>query len=264
MTRSPRTGVMRRHGAWSWGRPSLGVAIDLGSARTRVWIPTQGLVADTPTLASSPAEGISHPVRRGSIVDVDGAARLLHRLVHGHRNGTAPLGTVVLTVPALHTAADRDAAMAAVQLLEPRNVLTIETAKAAAIGANADFVAPLLVVDIGAHLIEVAVLWDGTVVAASSTLLGTSDLTGCVTTGDLVQAVLDMVTDLLHSDCAPQVVDALDTGPLLTGGGTLQPAIVYQLSKRLASPVRPVPMPHTAAVRGAARAVLAAHRHPGA
>lgn len=114
-----------RHGRWPTRRWSTGVAIDLGSARTRLWISGRGLIADVPTISSSPT-GAKHLVHRGSIVD------------------------------------------------------------------------------------------------------------------------------------------ALDTGPVLTGGGSLRPAIVYQLSKRLMSPVRPAPMPHTAAIRGAAQFVLAAIRHPSA
>jgi rod shape-determining protein MreB len=205
---------------------------------------------------------VSHPVRRGSIVDLGGAMHLLERLLHGRSDLAARPGVVVLTVPALCTPADRTIAITAAEALEPRTVLTIDSVKAAAIGAKADFDRPLLVVDLGAHLTEVALLYDGAVVAASCAALGTNDLAADITTGDLVVSVLDMVTGLLHSDCAPQVVDALDAGPVLAGGGSLLPAIVYQLAKRLSSPVRPAPMPHTAAIRGAGQVTQSANRHP--
>ncbi|MFC5262812.1 hypothetical protein ACFPJ1_11920 [Kribbella qitaiheensis] len=68
--------------------------------------------------------------------------------------------------------------------------------------------------------------------------------------------------DLLRDDLGPQVVDALERGPLLTGGGALRPEITYRLAKRLCAPVRSAPAPHLAGVRGAGLALVAAHRHP--
>jgi rod shape-determining protein MreB len=210
---------------------------------------------------SSPT-GINHPVHRGTIVDPDGVESLLNRLLRGGANFEARPGVVVLTTPTLCTAADRAAILSVAEVLDPATVLTIDSAKAGAIGANADLGGPLLVVDVGADLTEVALLCDGSVSAASCAALGTTDLGGRVTTDTVVEAVLDMVSGLLRTDCAPQIVDALETGPVLTGGGSLRPAIVYQLAKRLSSPVQPAPMPHTAAIRGAAQVVLAADRHP--
>ncbi|GAA1520846.1 rod shape-determining protein [Kribbella lupini] len=251
----------RRRSVWPRGRSRPGVAIDLGSARTRVWTSDAGLVADAPTVSSFRDE-LNHPVRRGSIVDPEGVAWLLRHLLHGTGTLGARPGILVLTMPALCTAADRAAGLSAAEVLDPATVLTVDGVKAAAIGANADFSGPQLVVDFGAHLTEVALLCEGSVSAASCTAIGTSDLAGSVTTTTLVEVVLDMVSGLLRTDCGPQIVDALDTGPVLTGGGSLRPAIVYQLSKRLSCQVRPAPRPHTAAVRGAAQLVLAAHRHP--
>lgn len=46
--------------------------------------------------------------------------------------------------------------------------------------------------------------------------------------------------------------------------GALRPEITYRLTGRLPAPVRVVPAPHTAAVRGAARLLEAAHTHPSA
>jgi rod shape-determining protein MreB len=238
-----------------------GLAIDLGSARTRVWVTGRGLIADVPTMFRS-ATGVTHLVRRGSIVNPGGVTELLNRLVHGHTTPRFRPAIAVLTVPALCTAAHRAAAISATAAFRPRTVLTIDGVKAAAAGANVDLVRPRLVIDIGADLTEVALLYDGSVQAAACTALGTSDLDDTRTPSHLTDAILDMVTNLLRGDCGPQVVDALDAGPVLTGGGALQPALVSQLAKRLASPVRPAPMPHTAAVRGAARFVLAAVRHP--
>jgi rod shape-determining protein MreB len=142
-------------------------------------------------------------------------------------------------------------------------VLTIDHVKAGAIGAKADLIRPLLVIDIGAQLTEVAVLGYGSVIQACRVLLGTGDLGSGTKSADLVDAVVEMVTNLLRHDCAALVVDALDRGPLLVGGGAVRPEITYQLAKQLGSPVQPAPAPWTAAVRGAGASALAAHRHPG-
>ncbi|NEA63981.1 hypothetical protein [Streptomyces sp. SID12488] len=51
-------------------------------------------------------------------------------------------------------------------------------------------------------------------------------------------------------------------GALLAGGGALRPDITYHLTGQLHAPLQPVPAPHTAAVRGAAKLLQAVHTHP--
>ncbi len=53
-------------------RRCCGVALDMGSARTRAWIAGQGVVVDVPTVAS-PGTGAVHPIQRGTIVDAQAA-----------------------------------------------------------------------------------------------------------------------------------------------------------------------------------------------
>ncbi|TCO19656.1 rod shape-determining protein MreB [Kribbella steppae] len=249
-------GTRRRYGGPS-SRSCL--ALDLGSARTRAWMPNLGLVLDAPTI--TPTE-VGYPVHRGSIVDVAGATRMLDRLVNSRSTPGYRPALVVMTIPVLSAEADRSAALTAVEILQPRTVLTIESVKAAALGAGADFVRPLLVVDLGADLTEVAVLSNGSLVQARRAPLGISDFGSSITVDDLVASIGEMVTDLLREDCGPQVVDALDRGPLLVGGGAMRPAITYRIAKRLSTPIQTAPAPQTVAVRGACGAVLAADRHP--
>jgi len=256
MIARPQLGTVRRPGASSSDRC---LALDLGSARTRAWIPNVGLVLDAPTI--TPTE-VSYPVRRGSIVDAAGATRMLDRLMNSRSAPRYRLAVVVMTTPVLSTEADRSAALSACEVLQARTVLTIESVKAATLGAGADFIKPLLVVDLGADLTEVAVLSNGSLIQARRAPLGISDFGSSITIDDLVDSVGEMVTDLLHQDCGPQVVDALDRGPLLTGGGAMRPAITYRIAKRLSTPIQTAPAPQTVAVRGACRAMLAAGRHP--
>ncbi|MEU9336016.1 hypothetical protein AB0D49_23030 [Streptomyces sp. NPDC048290] len=241
------------------------VALDLGSARARAWVSGHGLVP------AVPFPGAEHPVRRGDIVDVPGAARLIDRLVGGGSSrATRPL--VVVTTPVMSGPGHRERVRAAVRVLRPRAVLTVPGARAVAVAAGADLTRPLLVVDIGAHLAEVVLLVDGAVHDARRTALGTGDLGTGTAPADLAATVVTMIgsmlrqdrTALVADDRAALVADALDRGALLAGGGALRPDLVHRLTVGPYPPPRPVPAPHTAAVRGAAELLRSAHIHPSA
>lgn len=257
-----------RHPAWPLVRRCPGVALDLGSTRTRAWITGRGLVLDVPTVTfpgsaaatGTGADGGIHPIRRGAIVDTAGTARMLDRLL-GHRMPRFGRPLVILTAPVLDGVAFRTEARAAVEVLRPRTVLTVPAARAVALAAGADPFRPLLVVDVGAHLTEVVLLAEGAVTDARRITLGTGDLDGGTPSGRLTDAVVSMVTAILEQDRSPQTLDALRRGMLLAGGGALRPEITYRLTGRLRAPVRPVPSPHTAALRGAA-ALLEAGARP--
>ncbi|MFF5481004.1 rod shape-determining protein [Streptomyces sp. NPDC012935] len=256
-TRHPRDTSAVRH------RPSCrcrgGVALDMGSARTRVWMADRGLLADVPTVAF-PGTGAVYPIQRGTILDPPACARMLERLL-GHRLPRLIRPLVVVTTPVLDGIAYRTAARTAIEALRPRSVLTVPSARAVAVAAGADLSRPLLVIDIGAHVTEVVLLSDGAVIDARRTALGTSDLdtTPCA---HISEAVVTMVTAMLRQDRTTLTVDALHTDVLLAGGGALRPEIIYHLTGRLRAPLRIVPAPHTAAVRGAAQLLHAAHAHP--
>jgi rod shape-determining protein MreB and related proteins len=273
-TTRPHHHLVRCHKTWPACPPSFtprerrvqcpGLAIDLGSARTRAWAPGRGLILDTPTV-TFPGVGASYPVQRGTIVDADGTARMLDRLLG--RRVTSFLGrrpVIVLTTPVRRGAEHRAAALTAVGVLRPRTVVTLDSAKAVALGAGGDLTAPLLIVDVGAHLIEAALLIDGVIADAHLVPVGISDLDDATTITDLAETVVQLVTTLLRDDATTHAVDALRRGVLLAGGGALRPEIIHRLARRLHTPAHSVPAPHTAAVRGAAAALLAVHRHPTA
>ncbi len=240
-----------------------GLAIDLGSARTRAWTPDDGLLLDVPTVSGSgtPAAGRGpgrRLVSRGRIVDLTGAARLLSRLL-GRQTASRRRLTVVATTPVLSDDVHRENLRIVLDVLSPDTVVTIDSVRAAALGAGVDASEPLLIVDIGAQLTEVALLTDGAVVQARRTELGVDDLGSAA----LVQEVGDAALYLLRGDHGAQMVDALDRGVLLIGGGALRPEITYKLTQRLGASVYPAPAPHSAAARGAATALQATCRHPG-
>ncbi|MEH0449075.1 MULTISPECIES: rod shape-determining protein [unclassified Streptomyces] len=249
-----------RHRSWPRCSRCWGVALDLGSARTRAWTSGEKVIIDVPTVAF-PAAGVTYPVRRGAIVDTPGTARMLDRLL-GHRLPRFGRPLVIVATPVLGGMAYRTEARAAVEVLRPRGFLTVPTARAVAVAADADLSRPLLVVDIGAHLTEVTLLTDGAVTDARHTALGTSDLDRLTPPARITEAVAAMVTAMLEQDRTSQTRDALRRGVLLAGGGALRPDLTYRLTDRLHAPVLPVPAPHTAAVRGAATLLRAAHAHP--
>jgi rod shape-determining protein MreB and related proteins len=251
-----------RAGSRPWSRLSTALALDVGSMRTRAWVPDRGLIVDAPTTTQSHA-GVSGPVTRGKITDVAGASRMLQQLLIGRFGRLPQLEYVVATTPVLYREADRIDLRAAVEFLQPGTVITIDGVKAAAIGAKIDLIRPLLVIDLGARLSEIALLANGSVVDARRVSYGTADLGQSGTVDNLVEHVRGMVTGLLRQDCGPLVVDALDRGPLVVGGGAARPAITYQLSKQLSCIAQPAPAAYTLALRGASAVADAVRRHPG-
>lgn len=249
-----------RRRSWPRRRQCWGIALDLGSARTRACSSGGRMIVDAPTVGF-PAAGATYPVRRGAIVDTPGAARMLDRLL-GHRLPRFGRPLVIVVTPVLGGMAYRTEARTAVEVLRPRAFLTVPAARAIAVAADADPARPLLVVDIGAHLSEVTLLTDGAVTDARHTALGTSDLDRLTPPARIAEAVAAMVAAMLDQDRTSQTREALRRGALLAGGGALRPDLAYRLTDRLHAPVRPVPAPHTAAVRGAATLLRAAHAHP--
>ncbi|GAA2326902.1 rod shape-determining protein [Streptomyces cuspidosporus] len=257
-----------RHRPWPLCRHCCGLALDLGSARTRAWIAGRGMVLDVPTI-TFPGAGAVYPVQRGAIVDVPGTARMLDRLL-SHRLPRLTRPLVMVTAPVLDGPAYRERARAAVEVLRPRAVLTVPTARAIALAAGADLSLPLLVVDIGAHLTEVVLLVDGLVFDARRTALGTTDLAGTTgladadATAEISEAISTMITSMLRQDRTSLTAEALSRGALLAGGGALRPDLTRRLVGGTHAPLRAVPTPHTAAIRGAAKMLRAVHAHPSA
>ncbi|MFF8940272.1 rod shape-determining protein [Streptomyces paradoxus] len=256
------TGDAARHRPWPLCRACCGIALDMGSARTRAWIAGKGTVVDVPTV-TFPGAGAVHPVQRGTIVDTPGCSRMLQRLL-GNRLPRFTRPMVIVTTPVLDGVAYRARARAAVEVLRPRSVLTVPSARCIALAADADMSRPLVVVDIGAHLTEVVLLCDGAVTDAHRTALGTGDLDEATTPEQIVEAVDVMLTAIRRHDRTSLTAGALRRGILVAGGGALRPEITRPLAARLRAPLRIVPAPHTAAVRGAAGFLQAAHTHPSA
>lgn len=230
-------------------RPSE-IALDLGSARTRALVPGRKRVIDQPTVSLT-GSGIRYPVQRGTVIDTLETANLLNRLLNNRPRFEAP--SVVLTTPNDAHNTGLAEVRTAVEVLQPRVVLSVPVAQAVAYAEKADTHNPLLVVDFGAHLTEVALFSAGTIVASLTVPLGTIDMGQGSSVPQLAENVAGSIRYLLESEHAAQTRQALRRGPLLAGGGALRPEIPLTLTASLHSPTTTAAQPHNAATRGAAK-----------
>ncbi|MCX4680206.1 rod shape-determining protein [Streptomyces sp. NBC_01433] len=233
-----------------------GLALDLGSSRTRAWVPGHGLVADP-----VPDDGSLRPVRRGRIVDPESCGRLLSRIADAALGTDRSDSVIVLSHPVLAGAEHRTAARELLAALGPTSVVVLNSARAAAAYAGPPDSGPLLVIDMGAELTEVTLLVDGMVADARQAESGLSDLDPATLPAALVRTVLDMIMSMWRQDRHGTVLGALRKGPVLAGGGALRPDITDRLALRLGVRVRLADDPSTTVVRGAGLILSSVLRH---
>ncbi len=266
-------GALRvRHGYRRLGGRTVaarGLALDLGSSRTRAWVPGHGLVTDPflgggnlldgPGLALD--GGAERPVRRGRIVDPESCGRLLGRIADAALGPDRTDSVIVLSHPVLAGAVHRNAARELLAGLGPTRVLVLSSARAAAAYAGPRDAGPLLVVDMGAELTEVTLLVGGRIADARQAETGLSDLDPATLPVTLVGTVLDMVKSMWRQDRHGAIRGALRKGPVLAGGGALRPDVTDRLARCLGTPVRLAEDPSTTVVRGAGQILSSVLRH---
>ncbi|WP_435880554.1 rod shape-determining protein [Streptomyces zaomyceticus] len=235
------------------GRPVRGIALDIGSSRTRAWAPGAGVFADVP----------SGPVRRGRVTDAASQLRLLRRLTDAALGDGGHDTVVMLTHPVLAGPEERKAARQMVDALGPARVIAVDSARAAAAYAAPPGGGPLLVVDLGAQLTEVTLIVDGLVQDARLAEVGVDDLPESGSApGSVAGTAADMVSDLWRHDRTGAVRGALRRGVLVTGGGALCLEVTGRLAHLLRARLRLANDPSTSVVRGAGLMLASALRHP--
>lgn len=145
------------------------VAIDLGTANTRLYVLDRGIVADEPTRVAPPdgssldpkfeAE-VTTPVRGGVVHDVDAAARLLEGLLQRiHRLGWIKSRALVCA-PSDATSEERSNLLEAVRRAGISRVQLLPEPLASAVGAGLDIASPYgqMLVDIGDGVTDMAVI----------------------------------------------------------------------------------------------------------
>jgi len=175
-------------------RLRAGVAIDLGTVNTLVYMAGQGIVVDEPSAIALDKESgrlvavgleadslsdkepvgveVLHPLRDGVIADLDAAAAMLQAFLRKARVRRGLLRpAAVVCVPSGATWVERRSLAAAVESVRPRcRVRLVEEPVAAAAGAGHDLAegAGAFIVDIGGGTTEAAVLAGGHVVRCQS------------------------------------------------------------------------------------------------
>ena len=175
-----------------------GVAIDLGTVNTLVYVSGRGIVVEEPTAVAishatggvvavgAAADGLSgkepqdieviHPLRDGVIADLDATVAMLQAFLRQARVRRSLRKTMaVVCLPVEATYIERRSVAAAAEALKPRcAVQLVDEPVAAAAGAGFDPVAGsgAFIIDIGGGTTEVAVLAGGHVVRARSLRAG--------------------------------------------------------------------------------------------
>jgi rod shape-determining protein MreB and related proteins len=175
-----------------------GLAIDLGTVNSLVYISGRGIVLDEPSaiaidrntgkvaavgqaadaLAGKDPQGVDvvHPLRDGVIADLDAATAMLEGFLRRARLRRSPLrGSAVVCVPSGATWVERRSLAAVVEAQRPRcTVRLVDEPVAAAAGAGfgRGDSAGAFMVDIGGGTTETAVLAGGYVVRVRSLRLG--------------------------------------------------------------------------------------------
>jgi rod shape-determining protein MreB and related proteins len=233
-----------------------GIAIDLGTARTRILVRGLGIVADEPTQVAYAASGepiaaghdarvaaaegrgrLSSPVRGGVVRDPVACVHMLQLLLR--KSGTTRVASrdVTLSLPATAQGPDASVVAAVVGSATGGRVVPVESGLAACIGAGVDIVhgGPRLVCDIGASLTEMAAVADGRVIASVATRLGLGDYdTHPDQAQRRVEQLLRRTLDRLPDRTAG---DAAATSLLLVGGGALRSDLTARLGATCQMPV---------------------------
>ncbi|WP_405085074.1 rod shape-determining protein [Microbispora sp. NBC_01389] len=279
------TGMTAGHGTTRIGGGTGGgaaggtaLALDLGTARTRLLLSGSPVIRERPSAVGAPAAPRHWPVRHGMVADMPGCARLVSAAL-SEVAGQEPLERVLLGVPVAASRLDRRAAYAAVGNAARCPVTIIEEPLAAAVGCGVDIgdPRPRLLLDAGAGIAEAVVIRGGRIADAGAVQMGTEDRAhdrahdrshdrahnqaedrardlpdGPRFPPYVRERIVAMVADLLARVPAHLRGIARGRGLLITGGGARDPELARALCAGLRITVTPAVDPAQATVRGLA------------
>jgi rod shape-determining protein MreB and related proteins len=184
-----------------------GVAIDLGTVNTLVYVTGRGIVIEEPSaIAVSRSTGqvvavgqaadaltgkepldieVIHPLRDGVIADLEATVAMLQEFMRlAHLRRRLGRSEAVICLPVEATFVERRSVVAAAEALKPRcRVRLVDEPVAAAAGAGFDLAvgSGAFIVDIGGGTTEVAVLAGSHVVRAKSLRIGGNAMDDAIT-----------------------------------------------------------------------------------
>ena len=201
------------------------IAIDLGTANTRLYAQGKGLIADEPSLVrfdteTGSVEAIGKraaklavastdehardvaPLRAGVIADVDAAASLLTPLLRRARFLGIVRPRVLACAPTDAREEEREAIVEAVRRAGAASVQLAPEPLAAAIGAGLDVSSPYaqMLVDVGHGVTDIAVISSGALITSSALRTACSDMHAAVR-----RAILDSHGTMLYSQEAERL-----------------------------------------------------------
>jgi rod shape-determining protein MreB len=181
--------------------PAEELAVDLGTANTRIYLPGQGVVVDEPSVIAlniesneviavgqeakrlamrqPPEMRIAHPLKDGVIADCEAAWQMLSHLIGRALTNRSTAGlSLLLCVPADITPLEQKAYEDAARRAGARKVRLIEEPYAAAVGADLNLrsARACMIVDLGAGATDVAVISGGSALHASTRRVGASEI----------------------------------------------------------------------------------------
>lgn len=284
-------------GAWC----SRDVAVDFGTATTRVSIAQRPRVLECPSRA---AEGPA--LRSGAVVNRDVAATLLYALMQRLRHFGLLRPRLLACVPTDVSADERDAVFDSLSRVGAAAISVVPEPLAAAVGAGLDVSSPYaqLVVDIGHGVTDCAVIRSSEVTATRAVRcarglellpgeadrlvrsVGVAPVPGraerirvngragsfgarvSVDVEDVADALEPVIARMLSGVTAlvrelPVLYGAeiVETGILLTGGGALLPGMTERLAAETGVAVRRAADPLRAVIRGAREILPTVARH---
>jgi rod shape-determining protein MreB and related proteins len=148
------------------------VAVDLGTAFTRVYARGRGLLADEPSLVRvRPGGSARPPLRGGAIVDAEAATLLLQKLLWRARGSVSVRPAVLVCAPADARPHELDTLREATREAGASTVTVAPEPLAAAVGSGVDIGSRYtqMVVDVGEGVTDVGVIRGGHL-AATRTL----------------------------------------------------------------------------------------------
>jgi rod shape-determining protein MreB and related proteins len=177
------------------------LAIDLGAANTRVYLPGRGLVVNEPSMIAFDANNgkiaavgreakrlarrqpreirIARPIKDGVIADCEAASKMLSQFIKSARVRHTLVGpSLLICAPTDATPLEQRAYEDTARLAGAGNVTLVEGPYAAAMGADRDLRAAraCMVVDIGAATTDIAVISGGGILYASTRRVGGNEI----------------------------------------------------------------------------------------
>ncbi|GAA1800636.1 rod shape-determining protein [Actinomadura chokoriensis] len=243
-------------------------ALDLGSSRIRASVPALDVIVDRPSTVGGPVQITTgrrraravpaRPIEHGMVADA-GACTRLTRLTLMEADPGLRLRHVLLAVPSAASGIQLGRAANAVRAAAGCPVRTMEAPLAAVIGAGIAVgdPRPRLILDIGAGIVEMAVVMRGRVHSARS-IQYVPDRQAGHQAPRLPEHVRERlaagVQHLLADLPAPLRRTARDGGLLLTGGGARLPSLPGRLTAEISLTITIARDPARATIRGLAHA----------